>query len=191
MLNLLQYWFCFTFWLFDHEAVGSWASQVVLVVKNPPADAGDARRHEFNPWVEKIPRRRAWQPTPVFLPGKSHGQRSLVGYSPWGRKELDTTEQLRTCMWDFSSLTRDQTHSPCIRRQSFNFWTPRGVPRNSFELGDLNFLVSSIPVLSFSPNCIYYICNILPVYLGINDSHWNKGKALLEADIFSSLNVLG
>ena len=41
-----------------------------------------------------IIRRRKWQPTPVFLPGKSHGQRSLVGYSPWGRKESDTTEQL-------------------------------------------------------------------------------------------------
>ena len=38
--------------------------------------------------------RRKWQPTPVHLPGKSHGQRSLVGYSPWGRKELDTTKQL-------------------------------------------------------------------------------------------------
>jgi len=43
-------------------------------------------------WVGKIPWRRKWQPTPVFLPGKSHGQRSLVGYSPWGHKELDTTE---------------------------------------------------------------------------------------------------
>jgi len=40
--------------------------------------------------------RRKWQPTPVLLPGKSHGQRSLVGYSPWGRKELDMTEQLHT-----------------------------------------------------------------------------------------------
>ena len=40
------------------------------------------------------PRRRKWQPTPVFLPGESHGRRSLVGYSPWGRKESDTTEQL-------------------------------------------------------------------------------------------------
>ena len=39
----------------------------------------------------KIPWRRKWQPTPVFLPGKSHGQRNLAGYSPWGRKELDTT----------------------------------------------------------------------------------------------------
>ena len=44
----------------------------------------------------KIPWRRKWQPTPVFLPGKFHGQESLVGYSPWGCKELDTTEQLST-----------------------------------------------------------------------------------------------
>ena len=41
-----------------------------------------------------IPWRRKWQPTPVFLPGESHGQRSLVGYSPWGRKESETTERL-------------------------------------------------------------------------------------------------
>ena len=44
--------------------------------------------------VGKIPWRRKWQPTPVLLPGKSHGQRSLVGYSPWGRQESDTTERL-------------------------------------------------------------------------------------------------
>ena len=69
---------------------------VALVVKNPPAKAGDIRdlswRHKrlgFDPWVRKIPWRRAWQPTPVFSPGESHGQRSLVGYSPWGHKELD------------------------------------------------------------------------------------------------------
>ena len=52
------------------------------------------RRLGFNPWVRKIPWRRAWQPTPVFLPGEPHGQRSLAGYSPWGRKESDTTEQI-------------------------------------------------------------------------------------------------
>ena len=51
------------------------------MVKNPPADAGDIG-DRFNSWVGKIPWRRAWQPTPVFLPGKSHGQWSLVGYSP-------------------------------------------------------------------------------------------------------------
>jgi len=44
------------------------------------------RRPGFDPWVRKIPWRRAQQPTPVFLPGKSHGQRSLVGYSLWGYK---------------------------------------------------------------------------------------------------------
>jgi len=55
------------------------ASQVALVVKNPPANAGDKRRR-LDPWVGKIPWRRAWQPPPVFLPGESHGQRSLAGY---------------------------------------------------------------------------------------------------------------
>ena len=48
----------------------------------------------FHLWVGKIPWRRKWQPTPVFLLGKSHGQRSLVGYSPWSHKESDLTEQL-------------------------------------------------------------------------------------------------
>ena len=46
----------------------------------------------FEPWVGKILWRRKWQSIPVLLPGKSHGQRSLVDYSPWGRKELDKTE---------------------------------------------------------------------------------------------------
>ena len=46
----------------------------------------------FDPWIGKIPWRRKWQPTPVFWPGESHGQRSLMGYSPWGCKELDMTE---------------------------------------------------------------------------------------------------
>ena len=49
------------------------------------------RRLGFNPWVRKIPWRRKWQPPPVFLPGKIYGQKSLVGYSPWGHKESDKT----------------------------------------------------------------------------------------------------
>ena len=52
------------------------------------------KRRTFDSWVGKIPWGRAWRPTPVFLPSESYGQRSLVGHSPWGRKELDTTEQL-------------------------------------------------------------------------------------------------
>ena len=51
-----------------------------------------ATADRFNPWVRKVPRRREWLPTPVFWPGEFHGQRSLVGYSPWGCKESDTTE---------------------------------------------------------------------------------------------------
>jgi len=50
------------------------------------------KRCGFDPWVRKIPWRRAWQSTLVFLPGESHGQRSLMGYGPQGRKELDTTK---------------------------------------------------------------------------------------------------
>ena len=50
------------------------------------------KRPEFDPWIWKIPWSRKWQPTPVFLPGKFHGQKRLVRYSPWGRKELDMTE---------------------------------------------------------------------------------------------------
>ena len=52
------------------------------------------KRCRFDPWVRKIPWRREWQPTPVFLPGESHGQRGLVGYRPWGHKETDTTERV-------------------------------------------------------------------------------------------------
>ena len=65
---------------------------MALEVKNTPTNAGH-KRLGFNPWVGKIPWRGAWQPTPVFLPGESHGQRSLVGYRPWGCKELDMTEE--------------------------------------------------------------------------------------------------
>jgi len=50
------------------------------------------RRPGFHPWVGKIPWRREWLLTPVFLPGKSHGQRSLVGYNPWGCKDSDIAE---------------------------------------------------------------------------------------------------
>ena len=57
--------------------------------KNPICQC---RRCRFDPWVGKIPCRRKWQCTPVFLPGESHGQRRLAGYSPWGCKESNTTQ---------------------------------------------------------------------------------------------------
>ena len=62
------------------------------MVRKLSANAGDVRDAGSIPGVGKIPGRRAWQPTPVLLPGESHGQRSLAGYSPQGCKESDTAE---------------------------------------------------------------------------------------------------
>ena len=70
--------------------------------KEPACRCRRQKRCGFDPWVKKIPWRRAWQPTPVFLPGKSHGQRSLAGDSPWGLRESDMTE------------VRMQTHTQCL-----------------------------------------------------------------------------
>ena len=63
------------------------------MVKNLPANA---RRHGFDPLSQKDPLEEEWQPTPVFLPGESHGQGSLVGYSAGGRTESDMTERQST-----------------------------------------------------------------------------------------------
>ena len=87
MYHLMGFWVVSTYW---------WVSQVALLVKNLPASTGNIRQG-FNLWLRKIPWRRAWQPTPVFLPRESHGQRGLVGYSSWGPKELDKTEET-ACM---------------------------------------------------------------------------------------------
>ena len=64
------------------------------MVKNLPANAGDPGDTGSIPVLGRFPWRRKWQPTPVFLPGESCGQSSLSGYSPWGHKDSDTTEQL-------------------------------------------------------------------------------------------------
>ena len=59
----------------------------------------------FYPWVGKLPWRRKWQLTPVFLPGRSHEQRSLAGYSPWGCKDSDTTEHIHISIVGFRKIT--------------------------------------------------------------------------------------
>ena len=81
-------------------SLGGQDNIIVTLGKEFPGDL-DGKASVYNagnpgwdPWVGKIPWRRKWQSTPVLLPGKSHGQRSLVGYSPWGHKESDTTERL-------------------------------------------------------------------------------------------------
>jgi len=74
------------------------------------------RRLRFDPWIRKISWRRKWKPTPVFLLGKSHGQGSLVGYSPSGSKESDTTEQLSS-----HTHTHTQIYSSCFIKVNEHF----------------------------------------------------------------------
>ena len=71
-------------------------------------------RHRFNSWLGKIPWRRKWQPTPVFSPGKSHGQRSLAGCSPRGHKESDTTEWLNDNKKNYSRMMLDAPTAPSL-----------------------------------------------------------------------------
>ena len=74
------------------------------MVKNLPFSAGD-KKHRFDPW------RRKWLPTPVFLPGKSHGERSPAGYSPWGCRESDMTERLNNSNNDDDTVLIDSVVS--------------------------------------------------------------------------------
>ena len=88
----------------SHQHLLSWFGTLYLLSQLPgwlsgKELTGQCRRCQrcgFDPCVRKIPRRRKWQPTPVFLPGTFHGQRSLAGYSLWGHKELDMAENMHT-----------------------------------------------------------------------------------------------
>ena len=105
----LRHWGCFTEqdrnvwtqrfysgWVRSKKRLPRWLSG-----KESTCQCRRRRRHGFSPWVGKIPWSRKWQPTPVFLPEKFHGQRHLAGHSPWSHKEADMTEH---------------AHSPRIQR---------------------------------------------------------------------------
>ena len=105
------------------------------------SSASVRRKHWSNSWVEKIPWRRAWQPIPVFLPGKSHGQRSLMGYRLLGHKKSDRTEVTEQkhasleCVQSFTTLCHPMNSSlpgsscPC----NFPGKNPGGVAISSFR----------------------------------------------------------
>ena len=103
------------------------------MVKNLPAQC---RTPEFDPWIGKIPWRREWLPTPVFLPGESHGQRSLAGYSPWGHKESDMTEQLTLSLSFFMPTSEGFWFS--MTRGRLNIWV---FPNSFVEFLILNGMV--------------------------------------------------
>ena len=89
---------CWCHWIFHHPCLSSWPQKLQLLWGSPMLVAQklslQCGRPRFAPWVGKILWRRKLQPTPVLLPGKSHRQRSVVGYSPWCCKESATTERL-------------------------------------------------------------------------------------------------
>ena len=96
--------------------------------KEPACHCRRHKRHGFDLWARKIPRRRAWQPTPVFLSGESHAQRSLAGYSPWGCKELDTTMHACNCL---------QEQLPASEKEEPESVSSQGLGMISEGLGDI------------------------------------------------------
>ena len=85
------------------------------MVKNLPCQCSRFKRHGFNPWMRWTSWNRKWQPVSVFLPEKSHGQRSLVGYCSWGHKESDMTEWLSAHIDSFPSRRTDHIPSAVPR----------------------------------------------------------------------------
>ena len=106
-----------------------WASLVAQMVKNLPA----VQEIQIQSWVRKIPWRREWQPTAVFLLGESHGQRSLAGYSLWDHKELDVTEATKHTRTQYSLLTTfffisaHWTNKKWVNNHRFDPFTKRGL----------------------------------------------------------------
>ena len=91
--------------------------------KEPVCQCRKLKRHGSNPWVGKIPWRRKWQPIPGFLLRESHGQRSLVGYNPWGHKELDMTE-----------VTQHESTLKCKRNSWQQWWENHYVGSRSYRI---------------------------------------------------------
>ena len=85
--------------------------------KEPACQRRKRKRRRFDPWVTKIPWRRKWQPTPIFLPGKSPEQRSLVGYSPWSCKESDRTERQSTHTAKYLIYTEKYNKISCLHHR--------------------------------------------------------------------------
>ena len=103
-------------------------------------------RPGFTPWVRKILWRRKWQPSPVLLPGKSHGWRSVVGYSPWGHKESDTTVQLH---FHFHSCLMSCCLGPKLKIMAeVAEWAERLLPYFHFSSTSVYSSVPPVPSLS-------------------------------------------
>ena len=136
------------------------------------------RRCRFDSWVGKIPWSRKWQLTPVFLPGKFHGQRRPVGYSPWDRKESDMTEQL--------SIENKIKRLPRLRNDHYNFRNPL------FVLPIDRLIASSFPSLEVTMLWLCFSLYFTPTYGFIVSLHFIDSLAehrILGWKLFS-FNIL-
>ena len=130
------------------------------VVKNPPTNAEDTGDSGSKTWVGKIPQRRIWQPTSVFVAGKFHGQRSLAAYSPWGSKESDTVERL-------------SIHPGQKETDNMNFRLPLSSKYSSFPLLPMNLVLNLYESVAyftkeFSSNSARISCQPWRSITGIN-----------------------
>ena len=158
-------------WLIRTSWMKEWASLMVQWRICP-----QCRRHGFNSWVGEIPWWREWLPTPVSLPGESHGQWSLVGYSPWGRKEPDTTERLH---FHFSlSCIGEGNGNPlqcsCLEnpRDGGDWWAAiYGVAQNQTRLKWLSSSSSSSTLFSIIFSHYFY-------HFQQNRTIWKENKSM-------------
>ena len=145
------------------------------MVKNLPA----IQETEFDPWVKKIPWRRKWLSSLVFLPREFHRQRSLVAYSPWGCKESDTTEQLTLYLEGRFQL-----------RFAFCIWIPVG-PTPFVENTAICLLTAFTPLSeSLGRVCVVYCwtpCFLPPIYVSVLP--WTCLCSLLLDALFSPTNL--
>ena len=127
----------------------------------------------FNPWVRKILWRREWQSTPVFLPGESHGQRGLVGYSPCGHKESDTTEQLTLHYYplQYSCLKNSRNGQRNLAGYSPRKDSAHGVTKSQTQLSDFHFLIRDLKAVkcprlwNWGKGYVEVFCTILATFL--------------------------
>ena len=133
-------------------------------------------RPRFDPWVRKVPWRRTWQPTPVFLPGKSQGLRSLVGYSPQGHKELnmiEATKNAHTHIYTHRAVslcpgTCCKIKSPELSRSS-QCINPR---LQSQEQLEIKLFLQDIPHVIFPCFCNRFLIPSLKTVLSIWPRRW-------------------
>ena len=132
------------------------------------------RRHGFDPWVRKIPWRSKRQPTPVFLPGESHGQRSLVGYSLWGCKELNTTTQIAHTWQSNKEQWFNNTH-----KKVETFW--------HWEVNTLTRLHHGVilPIDYIKHNKLIHVCFSLAIKYIFKWPNGNKSKNTVHEGVWA------